>query len=89
MMYFEKLSICEFIQEWPGPSGKIHDKDTLTISFRILRSMCRKRTLPENAPLTSCSNWNATLCFIQITALLQNRNTFPISGFKGVFQTPH
>lgn len=30
-MYFEKLSICEFIQEWPGPSGEIHDKDTLSI----------------------------------------------------------
>ena len=30
-MYFEKLSICEFIQEWPGPSGKIHDKETLNI----------------------------------------------------------
>lgn len=87
-MYFETLSLCEFIQEWPGPSGKIHDKDTLTI-FSYSKQQVPKMNTPSNALLASCSNYHTTLCFIQITVLLTNWNTFQIFGFKAVFQTPH
>lgn len=45
---------------------------------------------PRKALLIPYSNYNITLCFIQIIDLLKkNWNTFQIFGYKGIFQAPH